>query len=176
MLLSAAAVAVIAGFVILRSITDPAEEVDDTVSEVATTVATTPPSTVDVLPSTSTSTTSTTAAPTVPKSAATVVVANASGVGGSATAMAAELTAAGYTVAPVANSTGPQLQTSIVYYVQADPTALAVAQLLVAQIPTAQTQPMPNPPPLDRPLGAATVALMLGRDAAGRTLADLRPG
>jgi len=176
-LLSAAAVAVIAGFVILRSITDPSEDADDdAASEVATTVATTPPSTVSVLPSTSTSTTSTTAAPTVSRSAATVVVANASGVGGSATAMAAELTAAGYTVAPVANSTGAQLQTSIIYFVQADPTALAVAQLLVAQIPTAQTQPMPNPPPLDRPLGAATVALMLGRDAAGRTLADLQTG
>ena len=175
-LLSAGAVAVIAGFVILRSITDPTDEPDDAVSEVATTVASTPPSTVYVLPTTTASTTSTTAARTASPSDATVVVANASGVGGSATAMAAELTAAGYTMAPVANSPGPELQVSIIYYLQADPAALPVAQLLAAQIPTAQTQPMPDPPPLDRPLGAATVALMLGRDAAGRSLADLRTG
>ena len=76
----------------------------------------------------------------------------------------------------MANSTGPQLPTSIVYYLPSNPSALGVAQLLAAQIPTAQTQPMPDPPPLDRPLGAATVALMLGQDAAGRSLADLRPG
>jgi hypothetical protein len=32
---------------------------------------------------------------------------------------------------------------------------------------------MPQPPPLDRPLDGATVALMLGQDAAGRPLADV---
>jgi hypothetical protein len=35
---------------------------------------------------------------------------------------------------------------------------------------------MPDPPPLDRPLNGATVALMLGTDAAGHSLADLATG
>ena len=44
------------------------------------------------------------------------------------------------------------------------------------QIPQAQVQPMPDPPPIDRPLNGATVALMIGRDIAGRPLADLAAG
>ena len=90
--------------------------------------------------------------------------------------MAAELEADGYTTAAVANTTGPQLERSIVYYVTGDPASLAVARLLVEQIPTARALPMPEPPPLDRPLSGATVALMLGRDAAGRSLAELQTG
>jgi hypothetical protein len=90
--------------------------------------------------------------------------------------MTAELKANGYTTAPVANSTGPRLDHSIIYYLDGNPTSLAVARLLAEQIPTAQTLPMPTPPPLDRPLNTATVALLLGRDAAGHRLADLRAG
>ena len=105
-----------------------------------------------------------------------VVVANASGVDGSATAMTRDLAADGYTVAPVANTTGPPLERSIIYYLETSPASLGVARLLAEQIPTAQTLPMPQPPPLDRPLNGATVALMLGSDAAGRPLAELRTG
>jgi hypothetical protein len=90
--------------------------------------------------------------------------------------MISELAAAGYITAPVANATGPRLEQSIIYYVEGDPDALGVARLLAEQIPTAQTLPMPNPPPLDRPLNRATVALLLGRDAAGRSLAELQAG
>jgi LytR cell envelope-related transcriptional attenuator len=172
--LMAAAAAVIAGFVILRSITD---QTAGSVGDVATTLEVVSETTTSLAPittpTTTPTTTTTTTAPRVSKSAATVVVANASGIGGSATAMTAELTAAGYTTAPVANSTGPQLEQSVIYFVEGNPTALGVARLLAAQIPSAQTLPMPVPPPLDRPLGAATVALLLGRDAAGRPLADL---
>ena len=104
------------------------------------------------------------------------MVANASGVDGSATAMTADLAAAGYTTAPVANATGPRLEQSIIYYLNEDPASLAVARLLAEQIPTAQTLPMPEPPPLDRPLSGASVALLLGRDAAGRELAGPATG
>ena len=97
-------------------------------------------------------------------------MANASGVDRSATAMTAELEAAGYTTAPVANATGPRLERSIIYYARNNPESFAVARLLAEQIPTARTLQMPEPPPLDRPLNGATVALMLGRDAAGRPL------
>ena len=34
---------------------------------------------------------------------------------------------------------------------------------------------MPVPPPIESGLGDATVVLMLGTDAAGKTLADLAP-
>ena len=173
-----AAVAVIAGFMILGSITDQTAP-DDVVSDAAaTTVTTTPVSTTSpaTTSTTSTTTTTTTTVPGASKSAATVVVANASGVGGSATEMTADLAAAGYTTAPVANSTGPRLEQSIIYYVDGDAAAFAVARLLAQQIPTAQTLPMPDPPPLDRPLNRATVALLLGRDAAGRPLTEPQPG
>ena len=176
--LGAAAIAVIAGLLILRSITSPPAGSDEVVSDVATTVTSPPVSTTGPPPTTTTTTTSTstTVAPSASKSAATVVVANASGVNRSATAMANELAADGYTTAPVANSTGPRLERSIIYYVEGDPASLGVARLLAEQIRTAQILPMPQPPPLDRALNRATVALMLGRDAAGRSLAELQTG
>ena len=174
--LAVAVVAVIAGFLILRSITDATEGGGDALEEVpsaTTTDPTTPPSTA-ASSTTTTSTTTTTTTPPASKADATVVVANASGVDGSATDMSEELEGAGYTVAPVANATGPRLERSVIYYVDGDQGALGVARLLAEQIPTAQTEPMPDPPPLDRPLDAATVALLLGRDAAGRSLAALQ--
>ena len=182
--LVAAAVAVIAGFVVLRSITDQvvgSENVvgsDNAVSDVATTTVTAAPMSTAARPlstmTTTTTTTSTTVASSAAKSDAIVVVANTSGVDRSATAMIAELATEGYTTAPVANTTGPRLERSIIYYLEEDPASLAVARLLAEQIPTAQTLAMPEPPPLDRPLNGATVALLLGRDAAGRSLAELQ--
>ena len=178
-MLVAAAIAVIAGFAVLGSITNQTAGTDEAVSDAATTAVTAAPPTTAMSPdttttstTTTTTTTTTTVAPIASKSAAIVVVANASGLGGSATAMTADLAANGYTTAPVANSTGPRLEQSMIYYLQGDPAALAVARLLAEQIPTARTAPMPDPPPLDRPLNRATVALLLGTDAAGRPLAD----
>ena len=183
--LAAAAVAVIAGLVVLRSITDRgvgSENVvgsDIAASDVATTTVTAAPMSTAARPLSTTttmrttSTTSTTIASSAAKSDVIVVVANASGVDRSATAMIAELAAAGYTTAPVANATSPRLERSVIYYLEEDPASLAVARLLAEQIPTAQTVAMPDPPPLDRPLNGASVALLLGRDAAGRSLAEL---
>jgi cytoskeletal protein RodZ len=177
--LAAATVAVVAGLVILRSMTDQAAGSDELASDVATTtVSAAPESTSDVTASTTTTTTTTTTtiAPRASKSDAVIVVANASGVDRSATAMTAELEADGYTTASVANATGPRLERSIIYYLDEDPASLAVARLLAEQIPTARTVPMPEPPPLDRPLDGATVALLLGTDAAGRPLSELQTG
>jgi LytR cell envelope-related transcriptional attenuator len=176
--LAAAAIAVFAGFRILGSVGEQADGSNEGVSDVALTTETTPLSATDLSPTTTMTTTSTTTtvAPSVSKSAATIIVANASGVAHSATAMTAELAADGYATAPVANATGPRLAQSIIYYVEGDPAALAVARLLAEQIPTAQPLPMPQPPPLDRPLDGATVALILGRDAAGRPLTELPTG
>ena len=179
LVLAGGAVAVIAGFAVLRSVTHETVRSADAIVSVTTTTVAAPVSTLSLTPVTSTTTTTTTTTTIVPnasKSDAVVVVANASGVGGSATAMIAQLQAAGYSMAPVANATGPRLDQSIIYYLESDPEARGVAQLLAQQIPTAQTLPMPQPPPLDRPLNTATVALMLGRDAAGRSLAELQTG
>jgi hypothetical protein len=180
--LAAAAACVVVGFFVLRSITEPAGSDElagggpPSASTTASTAApTSVPATSTTSSTTSTSSTSTTSVP-VSRAAATVMVANASGVDRSATAMADELDAAGYATAPVANATGPRIERSIVYYVAGNPTARAVAGLLAEDIPTAQVRPMPADPPLDRPLGAAAVALMLGRDAAGRSLAELQAG
>jgi hypothetical protein len=173
--LAVAAIAVLAGLLILGSLGDQADGSDEGVSDVATTTVTTLLSTTVVSPTTTTTTT-TSVAPSVSKSDAIVVVANASGVDRSATAMTGELAADGYATAPVANATGPRLEQSIIYYVEGDPVALAVARLLAEQIPTAQTLPLPQPSPLDRPLNGATVVLILGRDAAGRSLTELQTG
>jgi cytoskeletal protein RodZ len=179
-LLVAATVAVIAGFVVLRSVTDPAEGSDEATGDAAPNVSSTPVPTISTAPrsttgetSSTTTSTTTTVAPRASKSDATVVVANASGVDQSATAMTEELEADGYTTAQVANATGSYLDQSIIYYVDGDDASLGVARLLAEQIPTARTVPMPDPPPLDRPLNGATVVLLLGRDAAGRSLSDL---
>jgi LytR cell envelope-related transcriptional attenuator len=178
--LVAATVAVIAGFVVLRSVTDPAEGSDEATGDAATVVSSTPGSTISAAPpsttggtSSTTTSTTTTVAPRASKSDATVVVANASGVDQSATAMTEELEAHGYTTSPVANATGSYLDQSIIYYLDGDDASLGVARLLAEQIPTARTIPMPDPPPLDRPLNGATVVLLLGLDAAGRSLSDL---
>jgi cytoskeletal protein RodZ len=181
--LVAATVAVIAGFVVLRSVTDPAEGSDEATGDAAPIVSSTPVSTISAAPrsttggtSSTTTSTTTTVAPRASKTDATVVVANASGVDRSATAMTEELEADGYTTAPVANATGPYLERSVIYYLEGDDASLGVARLLAEQIPTARTLPMPDPPPLDRPLDGATVAFLLGRDAAGRSLSDLATG
>jgi cytoskeletal protein RodZ len=181
--LALAAAAVIAGFLILRSVTaqPAADEVSGASTHATATVAATAPPTTGAATTTSTTaapttTSTTTTVPGPAKSDATVVVANASGVGGSATKMTAQLAANGYTTAPVANATGPRLDHTVIYYVAADPAAQGVARLLAAQIPSAQTLPLPDPPPLDRPLNRATVVLMLGRDTAGRPLAQLQTG
>jgi cytoskeletal protein RodZ len=177
--LVAAGIAVIAGILILRSVTNPAES-EEPGNEVGTTAnATLAPTTVTSAPAstteppTTTSSTTTTSVPRASKSDATIVVANASGVDRSATAMSEDLAADGYTTAPVANTTGPRLDQSVIYYQAGNVASLGVAHLLADQIPTARISPMPDPPPLDRPLGEATVALMLGLDAAGRPLSEL---
>jgi LytR cell envelope-related transcriptional attenuator len=179
--LAIAAVAVIAGFLILHSVTrrPAAGEAGAGAPAASVTASSAPPTSAATTTSTTaapTTTTSTTTAPGPAKTDAVVVVANASGVGGSATKMTAQLAANGYTTAPVANATGPRLDHSVIYYVPTDPAAQGVARLIAAQIPSAQTLPLPNPPPLDRPLNKATVVLMLGRDTAGRPLAQLQTG
>jgi hypothetical protein len=172
--LALAAVAVIAGLLILRSVTGDSTRDDDEADTSSTTTTSLLPVVITVGPVATSSTT--VAVQTAAKSDAILIVANASGVGGSATSMLAQLGADGYTTSRVANVTGGRLEQSVIYYVAGQPAAEAVARLLSAQVPQAQVAPMPDPPPLDRPLGDATVALLIGRDIAGRPLAELAAG
>ena len=129
--LAGAGIAVVVGFFILRSVTDPADESDSRAATAAATsepVSTTgPSSTTTTTTTTPPTTTTTTIAPRVSKSAATVVVANASGVDGSATAMTEDLEEAGYTTGEVSNSTRSPFNQTIIYYVEDDPSSLGVA-------------------------------------------------
>ena len=108
--------------------------------------------------------------------APTIAVANASGIGGSAAAMSSALTVEGYEgVVEPGNSTGEQLSATVVYYVPADAVAQAVAQTLAADLGGVSVQPMPTTRPATAGnTGDATVLVMLGTDAANKSLSELR--
>ena len=169
-----AVVAVVAGFLILRAITDDDDGGDDDI-----TLDTTSP---DATGTEGTvggpTTTAGTATPTTlgrVTTGATVVVANASGIGGSAAAMTTVLEGAGYTMGEPGNSTGAALDTSVVYYVTGDVAAQAVAASVATDMGGLTATDMPSPPPIDAGLGTATVLVMVGTDTANKTLADMNP-
>ena len=167
-----AVVAVLAGFLILRAITD---DDDGDAGGLGT-----PTDETGGTPGTGSSTSvageqpTTTPPPTGPvRTGATVVVANASGVSGSAAAMTQALAGAGYEMGTAGDATGENLATSVVYYVEGDAAAQAVASSVAAEMGGLATQPMPTPPPIQQGLGAGTVLVMVGADTAQQTLADL---
>lgn len=168
-----AVIAVIAGFLILRAITDD----DDDAGGITPGTAGTTLDTGTGAPGQTTlpGPGSTPPAETVPKSAATVVVANASGVGGSAASMTQALQGAGYTMGAAGNSTEAQLTASVVYYVAGDANAQGVAAQVAADMGGITTAEMPAAPPIDVGLGGATVLVMVGTDTAGKVLAELNP-
>jgi hypothetical protein len=179
-----AVVAVIAGFLILRSISDggeqsldfgttgsdsvvdPAESATDPAdTSTGDTVATLPPVTTE---------------PPLVTEGASVIVANANGVGGSASAMSRALeTGPGFVVVDPVNSSATinDLELSVIYFVPANPAAEVVADSLATVLGGVATiAPMPEVPPTrDGTLNGAEVLLMLGNDKAGKTLAELVP-
>ena len=168
-----AVVAVVAGFLILRSIFD-----DDDDS-----AGLTPPGTTVAAPDTTApqdnGTTPTTVAPTTTVGRVTdgtLVVANASGIGGSAGQMTTALEAVGYTLGEATDSTEGQQDTSIVYFVRNDAQARATAESVARDMGDLRVQRMPAEIPVaGGDIGNATVLVMLGTDAAGKTLAELNP-
>ena len=168
-----AVIAVIAGFLILRAITDDDDGGDAGAITPITDGSTPGAGTGDGRLDAGHGRRPRATAPPVAKSAATVVVANASGVRGSAAGMTQALTGAGYTMGEPGDATGENLAATIVYYVDGDATAQAVAALVAADMGGVQTGPMPIPPPIQQGLGAGTVLVMVGTDTAGKTLADL---
>jgi len=165
-----AVVAVVAGFLILRNITDDNDgtsSADDPAAEESTTT------TLDV----SLVTTTVAPAPTTPPivtEGATVVVANASGVPGSAGRMSTALGGAGFTMAEATNATSAQLEQSVVYYDPAVAAAQAVAGSVATMMGGLVVEPVPTPPPIEGgALNGSGVVVMLGTAQADKTLEEL---
>ncbi|HEY5663437.1 MAG TPA: LytR C-terminal domain-containing protein [Ilumatobacter sp.] len=175
-----AIVAVVTGFLILRSISDGGEQAldfGDTIgaapADSPDVAATTPDAPVATLPTTTTE-------PQLLTTGASVIVANANGIGGSASAMTRALeTGAGFSVVDPVNAavTIGDLDVSVIYFDPAVPAAQVVANSLAAVLGgVATVAPMPDPPPTrDGTLGGASVLLLLGNDKAGKTLGELAP-
>jgi hypothetical protein len=175
-----AVVAVVAGFLILRSISDGGEQSLDFGATGSTPSAgtdgsadSTPDSAVATLPTTTT-------VPSLITTGASVMVANANSVSGSATAMTRALeTGGGFVVVDPTNSsvTIGDLDVSVIYFVPSNPAAQTVANSLATVLGgVATVAPMPETPPTrDGALNGAEVLLMLGNDKAGKTLAELSP-
>jgi len=179
-----AVVAVVAGFLILRSISDggettadfpepgaspsgdaPGGSATDTTAPGDGGVATLPP---------------TTTIPPLVVEGASVVVANANGQGGSASSMSRALEAGyGFTVVDPTNasSTIDDLEESVIYYLPEVPAAQDVANSLGRVLGgVGSIAPMPETPPTqDGSLNGGDVLLMLGLDKAGKTLEELNP-
>ena len=164
-------VAVVIGFFILKSIRD-----DDGGTSGS------PPATAGPGGSTTTSGgVATTAPPTTAvsdvKTGTSVEVANASGVGGAAGKTSDELKSGGFTMAAATNSTGPRLDVTVVYYDPTNPAALPVASTVARTMGVAAPGELPAPIPITGgKLGEGVgVLVMLGKDKAGKTLAQMSP-
>lgn len=176
-----AAIALIAGFFILRSISDGGEQAldlpgtgaeVDSGSDGDTTTTTT-------VAGDATTTTTTTEPPLV-TTGASVIVANANGIGGSAGAMTRALeTGPGFQmVDPTdAASTVPVLEVSVIYFdaeiTGSQAVADSVNRVLGGDLEVSQLQG--TPPTSDGSMDGAGVLLMLGLDKANKTLEELAP-
>lgn len=176
-----AAVALVAGFFILRSISDGGDRALDLPGTGTETDGSTDPGDGDGEATTTTvaaATTTTTEAPLV-TTGASVIVANANGVGGSAGGMSRTLEAAGFTMVDPANasSTVPVLETSVIYFdpniAGAQAVADSVNRVLGGDLQVSALQG--TPPTDDGSMNGAGVLLMLGTDKANKTLDELNP-
>ncbi|MDW3214816.1 MAG: LytR C-terminal domain-containing protein [Ilumatobacteraceae bacterium] len=179
-----AVVAVVAGFLILRSISDGGADSADFPEPVAgassgqapdddSTETTDPDESVPTLPTTTT-------LPPIIVDGASVVVANANGQSGSASAMSRAIEAgAGFEVVDPTNasSTVPDLDETVIYYDPDTPAAVDVANSLARVLGgVGSVSPLPEvAPTTDGTLNGAQVLLMLGKDKANQTLEQLAP-
>jgi len=166
-----AVVAVIAGFLILRNITDDGGS-GSSVSDIPT--ATDPSSTSTSPDATATSVASATTT-TVPftTEGATVVVANANTVGGSAGRMSTALEVVGFTMGEPLNA-AVTLDDSIVQFDGSIASAEAVAESVALALGGVEVEPLPTPPQVEGgDIGGAGVLLLLGNNEADKTLEEL---
>jgi LytR cell envelope-related transcriptional attenuator len=165
-----AVVAVVAGFLILRSVF---EDDDGTAGLTPGTTVAGPETTTGQTGTTQTTQATSTTIGRV--TTATVVVANASGIGGSAGRMTTALEGVGYTTGEPTDATGDNLDRSTVYYVRDVNGARQTAQSVANDMGGLRVRQMPADPPISGDIGDAGVLVMLGTDTADKTLADLNP-
>jgi hypothetical protein len=171
-----AIVAVVAGFLILRSLSN-----NDSVSSgpstggTETSVSTAPIDSTPITPAESTTTTTT--EPELVTEGATVIVANANTVNGSAGAMTRELEAAGFTMGTPTNAAGSygKPDQTVIYFDESVPAAQAVAESVGRSLGgVAGISPVAVPAPTESGELDGDVLVMLGNDKANKTLEDLQ--
>jgi hypothetical protein len=156
-----AVIAVIAGFLILRNITDDDDSGDGGEA---------PASSIDL--GTTIATTSTTVFQPVTEGA-TVVVANANTIGGSAGRMSKTLETEGFTMGDPVNANETRDE-SIVQYDSSVAAAQAVAESVAVLMGDLDVETMPTPPPVQNgSIGDGSVLLLLGNDQADKTIEEL---
>lgn len=169
-----AVVAVVAGFLILRNLTQEDSSVagsGDPSGQVAAVDATT--TTIDVGVTTSSEAPATTAPPALVTEGAIVVVANGNTVGGSAGRMSETLGTAGYNMGTPVNA-GQTIDDSIVYFDPTNPSAQAVAESVGRTLGNVSVLTISTPAPTENgSLGEAGVLVVLGNNQADKTLLQL---
>jgi len=175
-----AVVAVVAGFLILRSISDDGNDQLGIPTDSGAASGDQAPSSTTTPADSSATTPPVTTAPPLVTTGATVVVANANGVSGSAASMSSALEAGPhFTMGPpvdASDETGV-LTVSVVYWNAANPAAEAVANSVAQSLGGGVTVlPMPGTPPTKTGTFEGDVLLMLGTDKANKTLEELNAG
>lgn len=176
-----AVIAVVAGFLILRNLTDDggSDSATGSITEPADSPDTTAVDEGDGEEEAGGSTT-TEPAPTttfaIVTEGATVVVANANGISGSAGRMSSELEAEGFTMGDPTNADANDQQRTVVQYDASIASAQAVAESVAYLLGEVDTATLESPPPVDGgDLGGAGVLVLLGIDEADKTIDELRP-
>ena len=167
-----ALIAVVAGFLIFRSISDDGNGAGGGLGGATTVSPVTDPSgaTVPTTAPGQVTTPTPTGAPV--REGATLVVINASEVPQSAAAFTTELTDIGYTAEPgVTDNDDEELTDTVVYFASAGAPE-AVARSVAQDLGGVTVEPAPSPLPIqegDSP-GSASVFVFLGTDLAGKSL------
>ncbi len=173
-----AVVAVVAGFLILKSISDGETSLGSTVPGVGGVDESGATTTIDPLTSAASTLAPATTLPPPVLIGASVLVANANGIGGSAAAMKNALEIAGFTMVPPVDAAAgnEELAASVVYFDPAVATNQAVADSVARAVGGASVVPLEGLPPVEgSSMNGAGVLLMLGIDKANKSLADLNP-
>lgn len=178
-----AAVALVAGFFILRSISDGGEQSLDLPGAGSSADPSAdgddPTTDPDATTTTAPSGTTTTTQPPLVTTGASVIVANANGIGGSAGAMTRTLEAVGFQmVDPTdASSTVPTLDATVIYYAPditgSQEVASSVNRVMGGDLQVSELQG--TPPTVDGSMDGAGVLVMLGTDKANKTLDEMNP-
>lgn len=171
-----ALVAVVAGFLILKNITDDGGTAGGNGGIVGGPTDDEPENSVLSDPSIPEATTTTTST-TMPRviEGASVVVANANTVSGSAGAMTKSLELQGYDTEEAVNASGPNISASVVYYEPSIDNAQAVAESVARDLGGVDVEQVTSPAPTGSgDLGGAGVLVVLGDDQAGKSIEELR--